>query len=195
MSLEQPEPKPVVVGYLVVQGAAVFGWWTLLFFVEATRGWFVPEGGQTTALVRSWLPQVLLFGLGVPGIPSGGWVALAVFGLAGCLGMWSGATMAGLGRGTPLPTATASALVIAGPYRWVRNPMAVAGITQGIVVAWWMGTASYIALSVLGGAIWHVFVRPSEEADLVARFGASYRAYRTRVGLWLPWLFRSSATG
>ena len=25
-------------------------------------------------------------------------------------------------------------LVIAGPYRWIRNPMAVAGIVQGVAV-------------------------------------------------------------
>jgi protein-S-isoprenylcysteine O-methyltransferase Ste14 len=35
-------------------------------------------------------------------------------------------------------------LVIAGPYRYVRNPMAVAGILQGIAVGWYLGSVSVI---------------------------------------------------
>lgn len=30
-------------------------------------------------------------------------------------------------------------LVIARPYRFVRNPMAVAGIVQGLAVGWYLG--------------------------------------------------------
>jgi protein-S-isoprenylcysteine O-methyltransferase Ste14 len=30
-------------------------------------------------------------------------------------------------------------------------------------------------------------VRPSEEQDLLLRFGDAYRRYRDRVPLWLPW--------
>lgn len=94
--------------------------------------------------------------------------------------------MATLGEGTPLPTATASKLVIAGPYIWIRNPMAVAGILQGIAVGWWLGSPAALAYACAGIAVWHYLVRPSEEADLLMRFGNDYERYRKSVGLWIP---------
>lgn len=99
--------------------------------------------------------------------------------------------MATLGRGTPLPTATAPFLVIAGPYRYVRNPMALAGITQGLAVGWWMGSFSVIVYALVGAVAWHTLVRPHEERDLLKRFGAAYRDYQRRVLLWIPMIPKS----
>ena len=125
-----------------------------------------------------------------------GWVAfqhsfqrllsLALFLAASALGLSSGITMATRGRGTPLPTATAPRLVVAGPYRFVRNPMAVAGILQGIAVGWYLGSVPVIAYSLVGAVLWHIAVRPVEERDLANRFGDRYEAYRATVGLWIP---------
>ena len=104
---------------------------------------------------------------------------------ASALGLWSGITMALRGEGTPLPTATAPRLVIAGPYHYVRNPMAVAGVMQGIAVGWALGSVSVISYSLAGAVLWHVAVRPVEERDLVERFGESYDEYRKHTGhLW-----------
>jgi len=105
---------------------------------------------------------------------------------ASCLGLWSGITMAIRGKGTPLPTATAPDLVIAGPYRYVRNPMALAGIAQGIAVGFCLGSYGVIAYSLLGAIFWHTVVRPVEERELVERFGESYVRYRKSVRLWFP---------
>lgn len=113
-------------------------------------------------------------------------VAWTIGAAASCLGLWSGVAMATRGGGTPLPTATAPLLVIAGPYRFVRNPMAVAGIVQGIAVGWLLGSVSVIAYSLIGGVFWHIAVRPVEECDLAEQFGDSYSAYCRSVGLWLP---------
>ncbi|GAB5402211.1 MAG: hypothetical protein Aurels2KO_04420 [Aureliella sp.] len=109
---------------------------------------------------------------------------------ASSLGLWSAWSMATYGAGTPLPTATASELVIAGPYHLVRNPMAVAGITQGAAVGWLFGSIATIAYALAGIFVWHVLVRPSEEADLKARFGHDYIDYQKSVNLWLPSLAR-----
>ena len=115
-----------------------------------------------------------------------GIAAGALFGFASVVGLWSGIVMATRGDGTPLPTATAPALVQAGPYRWVRNPMAVAGIAQGIAVGWYFGSVGVIAYALLGAVLWHCCVRPVEERDLAKRFGVAYRSYQQQVGLWLP---------
>ncbi|WP_286178349.1 methyltransferase family protein [Rhodopirellula sp. JC639] len=79
------------------------------------------------------------------------------------------------GGGTPLPTATAPRLVVAGPYRFVRNPLALAGILQGIAVGWLLGSVPVIVYSLTGIFAWHVFVRPAEEQDLLDRFGTRYQ--------------------
>ena len=90
------------------------------------------------------------------------------------------------GRGTPLPLDTARELVVGGPYRWVRNPMAVAGVGQGVAVALWWSSGVLLGFFVLGGVAWHIIVRPMEERDLLERFGVSYERYRTTTGLWWP---------
>lgn len=109
-----------------------------------------------------------------------------LFGVASLLGLWSGWTMALVGLGTPLPTSSAPLLVIAGPYRWVRNPMAVAGIWQGLAIGLAWGDGLMLAVSLGGGLLWHLLVRPWEEQELSQRFGQDYDSYRAQVGLWWP---------
>lgn len=112
--------------------------------------------------------------------------AILLFGVASAAGLWSGVSMAIHGDGTPLPTAAAPRLVITGPYRYVRNPMASAGILQGIAVGWYLGSIAVIGYALAGAVVWHVFVRPAEEADLLERFGDEYRQYLHNVSLWIP---------
>ena len=101
--------------------------------------------------------------------------------------------MAVAGRGTPLPVAMPSRLVIAGPYRFVRNPMAMAGIVQGIAIGILLSSWVVIAYAVIGSVIWNLAVRPHEEADLDQRFGADFRRYRDAVRCWIPRLRPGSA--
>lgn len=147
---------------------AVF-WGTLL--------WLVPLGllGATQPFGQ--------FSVGLPLPPAIGWALLAAASLGG---LWSGATMAIRGAGTPLPLDTARELVVAGPYRFVRNPMAVFGIGQGIGVGIIHSSALVLAYVIAGAILWHVAVRPIEERDLERRFGSAYENYRRRVGLWVP---------
>jgi protein-S-isoprenylcysteine O-methyltransferase Ste14 len=94
--------------------------------------------------------------------------------------------MALQGKGTPLPAETARELVVAGPYRIVRNPMAVCGALQTIGVGLILGSWTVIAIAVAGAVLWNVVIRPGEEADLAARFGPAYDRYRTQVRCWIP---------
>lgn len=105
---------------------------------------------------------------------------------ASALGVWSAVSMATRGDGTPLPSAAATRLVVSGPYRLVRNPMAVAGIAQAVGVGLLLGSWLVVLYALAGSLLWNWVVRPLEEADLEARFGAEFVAYRRRVSCWLP---------
>jgi len=109
-----------------------------------------------------------------------------LFVLAGSLGLSSGMVMAVRGRGTPMPTDCARELVIVGPYRYVRNPMALAGLAQGVAVGLVLGSPAVVLYALCGGPIWNAFVRPWEELDLEQRFGEPYRKYRAAVLCWIP---------
>tara|TARA_B110000495_G_scaffold68814_1_gene58727 strand:+ start:175 stop:1029 length:855 start_codon:yes stop_codon:yes gene_type:complete len=90
------------------------------------------------------------------------------------------------GDGTPLPLDQTNKLVVSGPYRYVRNPMAIAGIGQGIAIAIVFVSVPILVYSFLGALVWHLVVRPFEERDMVKRFGDSYADYRRNVSCWIP---------
>jgi len=101
-------------------------------------------------------------------------------------GLASAWCMATRGEGTPLPMDAASRLVIAGPYRWVRNPMALCGVAQEAGIAVAVGSPAVAAMALAGGLLWQFVIRPPEEAFLAARFGDEYDRYRREVPLWVP---------
>lgn len=110
--------------------------------------------------------------------------AVAVFAACGVLGIWCGVLLAVGGAGTPLPFDTARALVVSGPYRHVRNPMAMLSLTQGAAIAAWLGSPGVAAYVAAGAAVWNWIARPWEEADLLVRFGDRYAHYRDHVPCW-----------
>lgn len=105
---------------------------------------------------------------------------------ASALGLWSAASLTVKGDGTPLPSAMPNRLVIAGPYRFVRNPMAMAGIAQGVGVGLMMSSWMVVAYALAGSLVWNYAIRPHEEADLSRTFGDAYRAYARAVRCWVP---------
>lgn len=137
------------------------------------------------------IPAAVVVAERMIGVPRHDWaaarpVAMTLFCLAGSIGIACGLSFALLGKGTPLPLDTTTQLVIVGPYRHVRNPMAVLGILQGVMVGVYLGSVGVIVYALAGIVVWHVFARPQEEDDLEARFGEAYRAYRQDVPLWIP---------
>ena len=126
--------------------------------------------GNSTVLTFSPLPNLGVF-------------AFAIFSI---LGLSSGIMMSVIGQGTPLPNDCPNKLVVKGAYRFVRNPLAVAGIGQGISVGLYFGSLSVIIYALSGAVLWHYLVRPAEEVDLEKRFGAEYLGYKKRVKCWLP---------
>jgi protein-S-isoprenylcysteine O-methyltransferase Ste14 len=122
------------------------------------------------------------------------WRLMGLFVLiaASALGLFSGAYMAWYGRGTPLPLDPTKHLVTTGPYAIVRNPMAVAGLAQGLAVGMLLGSWMVIAYALLGGPVWHFLVRPWEERKLNETFGETYEQYQSAVRCWLPGRFARS---
>jgi protein-S-isoprenylcysteine O-methyltransferase Ste14/predicted DCC family thiol-disulfide oxidoreductase YuxK len=98
----------------------------------------------------------------------------------------SGMTLAIHGRGTPFLLDCPRTLVIAGPYRYVRNPMAISGLAQGAGVGLFVGSPLLLLCVISGLLIGSSLVRPAEEAGLERRFGDAYRRYRRRVRCWRP---------
>jgi protein-S-isoprenylcysteine O-methyltransferase Ste14 len=115
-------------------------------------------------------------------VPAGAVILL----FASALGIASAVAMSTKGEGTPLPSAMANKLVIAGPYRWVRNPMALAGITQGAAVGLLLQSCLVVVYAVAGSLFWNYAIRPLEEADLKERFGGEFERYREAVRCWIP---------
>lgn len=113
-------------------------------------------------------------------------LGIALFVVAGAVGLWTGALMAVHGEGTPVPLDCPRRLVVVGPYRHVRNPMAMSGIAQGIGVGLMLGSPAVFVYALAGAPFWDWFVRPWEERDLAQRFGAEYQAYRAAVRCWWP---------
>jgi hypothetical protein len=90
----------------------------------------------------------------------------------------------------PRPSRTRAHLVVAGPYRYVRNPMYIAA---GLVVlgqAAYFGSIPLLMYAAFGALAVHAFVVAFEEPVLARRFGAEYDAYRRDVHRWLPRLPR-----
>jgi protein-S-isoprenylcysteine O-methyltransferase Ste14 len=111
-------------------------------------------------------------------------VTLVAAGLA--LVGWTVALFARIGRGTLAPWDPTSRLVVAGPYRHVRNPM-ISGVLATLLgeaalfgslpLLVWFGTVFLL------NAIYFPLV---EEPGLRERFGEDYERYRANVPRWLP---------
>jgi protein-S-isoprenylcysteine O-methyltransferase Ste14 len=109
-----------------------------------------------------------------------------LFTAASGVGLWCAWLMASRGQGTPVPFDACSELIIEGPYRVIRNPMATSAVVQTLGVGLLLGSTGTCLLAVAGGVVWHVVIRPPEERFLVALFGVPYEEYRTRVRCWVP---------
>lgn len=111
-------------------------------------------------------------------------VVLVVAGAA--LVAWCIRLFGSVGRGTLAPWDPTRRLVVAGPYRHVRNPM-ISGVAAVL-----LGEAAALAsprllLWCLGFiAVNHVYFLASEEPGLARRFGAEYGRYRRAVPRWIP---------
>jgi protein-S-isoprenylcysteine O-methyltransferase Ste14 len=140
-------------------------------------------------LVLVFLPSRLLSLVGIvqpkfTGLPQvAGMVAAAV---GAVLALWCVTSFVRVGHGTPAPFDPPRRLVVAGPYRIVRNPMYIgAGLTLAGAALFYASfeILAYLCLLFLAS---HLFVVFHEEPTLKRRFGGEYSAYCRAVGRWVP---------
>jgi protein-S-isoprenylcysteine O-methyltransferase Ste14 len=128
-------------------------------------------------VVNRWLP--------VDALPVGAaWIAGAILFVAG-LGLIASAMVNFARSGTTIrPDRASTSLVIAGPYKFTRNPMYVgmAIAYLGLAIAD-RSLASLILLPVVLLVIRRAVIT-HEEAFLERRFGSAYTDYKTRVRRW-----------
>ena len=113
-------------------------------------------------------------------------VGAALFVAGSVLHLTSNIVMAVVGEGTPMTLDCPRKLVVAGPYRFVRNPMSIASLFQTIGVGVFLGSPLVLIYAVLLVVLDDFLLRSTEEADLERRFGDIYRQYRQRVRCWRP---------
>ena len=76
-------------------------------------------------------------------------------------------------------------LVVHGPYRWIRHPFydsaALLTVAISLIAAnWFLFTTGVVLFCLL------IIRTRTEEENLLARFGSSYRAYMEKTGRFLP---------
>jgi protein-S-isoprenylcysteine O-methyltransferase Ste14 len=73
-----------------------------------------------------------------------------------------------------------------GPYKYVRNPMAIGGLAALAGWGFYQLSVSIVLFAAVMAVLMHLFVVYVEEPNLERRFGESYRAYMSRVSRWVP---------
>lgn len=91
-----------------------------------------------------------------------------------------------LGRGTPAPYDPPRQLVIAGLYRYVRNPQYIGVVLVALGEAFLLGRVVLIGYALLLTICYHLFVKFYEEPTLKKMFGESYLRYCEAVPRWWP---------
>jgi protein-S-isoprenylcysteine O-methyltransferase Ste14 len=129
-------------------------------------------------LLNRWWPLAI----GWPTVATSIGVAL---GAAGFVLMFGGIGAFWRSRTSIIPVRPASTLVVAGPYRFTRNPMyvglAAVTVALGLILdTWW-------PILLLPSALFLVqrLVIAREERYLLRRFPGQYEAYMRRVRRWL----------
>jgi protein-S-isoprenylcysteine O-methyltransferase Ste14 len=136
------------------------------FFIEGLLGW----GHGAYAIIRL-ITALLLIAFGLGFVISSYLVQVRI------------------GRGTPLYTHPTRKLVISGPYRYTRNPMAFGRFLVYLSLAAAGFSPVMLGLSVLfylPFSLW--YFKKYEEPELTERFGEEYREYRKSTPLFFPWI-------
>jgi len=125
-----------------------------------------------------------LYSLSFVSRSAGRWGGGALIAVALALGGWAVWTFRRAGT-TPDPRGEVTAFVVAGPFRFSRNPMYVTNILVQAGLALVLGNAWILVLAPVTWLLLDRVVIAGEERYLAARYGTVYDEYRRRVRRWL----------
>ena len=136
--------------------------------------------------VAGYIPLVLL--RRGPQVETGllAYLAIPLWLIGGVILLWSFWNFLIQGRGTPAPIDPPKELVVAGFYRYVRNPMYFGVLMILIGHFLWFGFWWLLAYTAFAFLITHLFVTSYEEPTLKKKFGAAYEDYLKKVPRWIP---------
>ena len=119
--------------------------------------------------------------LGIQRFPPLYFAAAALLLASTTVALWAAITVATIGGGTPWPFDMARKIVVAGPYAYLRYPLATAGAGQLVALGLAFGSVPVLVYATLALALWYYLMRPAAERHLAARFGAAWRDYAAAV--------------
>ena len=111
-------------------------------------------------------------------------IILVVVGLFYAL--WSNATQLTRARGTPLPVMPTQTLLVSGPFRHCRNPMAFGAISLYLGISFVVGSISSVLVVGIFAALLLTYIKLVEERELEARFGRAYLEYKGKTAFIIP---------
>jgi protein-S-isoprenylcysteine O-methyltransferase Ste14 len=109
-----------------------------------------------------------------------------VVAIGAALVLWCLITFAFVGKGTAAPFDPPRRLVVAGPYRWVRNPIYIGAAVAMLGAALFFGTIWLVIYAAVVIAVTHLLVVFYEEPHLRRVFGQPYEDYLRTVHRWIP---------
>ena len=101
------------------------------------------------------------------------------------LALYCSRLFARIGKGTPVPIAPPSELVVSGLYRFTRNPIYVAQVAILLSYFGYSGELTLLLYSGVWALLVQCFIVWVEEPDLRNRFGEAYVEYVREVPRWL----------
>ena len=90
------------------------------------------------------------------------------------------------GSGTPAPWDPIGNLIIAGPYRYVRNPMLSGVIILLFSEALFFKSLPFLLYATMFTVLNMIYFPLIEEPGLIKRYGNTYKDYMKNVPRWMP---------
>ena len=112
-----------------------------------------------------------------------GWT-LVIIGLP--LALWTIYIQISRGSGTPIPMLPPEKLIVNGPYRYCRNPMALGGYIYYFGICSFLGSVTAFLIVILFITILTLYIKIGEEPDLEKRFGQTYMEYQKHTPFMIP---------
>ena len=125
--------------------------------------------------------HILIFDIGAFRYFGLGSIALGV-----AIYFWCSYNFVFFGKGTPIHAMPPKELVVRGLYRFVRNPMYIAGCLVLAGEALLFQSKELLIYFLVMFGVFNIFILAVEERELSNTFGESYQRYRKSVRRWIP---------